>query len=169
VRFDFKGGDGLKFGDVIVVVASLTLGFFLFDCLFNLALVPTTNTDWGAMFAVILSVLASGLVVGYVFAGAIREESRRASIGKAAVLFAVVIGSLVMIVYGAIYHYGLMVDENLRSMYNASTFTTNTIWFAYELMALTINTALFVVFALVFGFIGLYLGSMRKPPVKTKE
>lgn len=141
----------------------------MFDCLFNLALVPTTSTDWGALVAVILSILASGLVVGYVFADKLREESKRASIGKVVVLFAVVIGSLVMIVYGAIYHYGPMVDENLQSMYNASTFTTNTIWFAYELMSLTIATAMFVVFALVFGFIGLYVGSMRKPSAKTKE
>jgi hypothetical protein len=153
---------------MIVVVASLTMGFFFFDCLFNLALVPTTSTDWGAMVAVILSILVSGLVVGYVFAGNIQEESRMASIGKVVVLFAAVIGFLVMIVYGAIYHYGLLADESLSSMYHTSSWTyTN--WFAYEIMGLTIDTALFVAFAVVFGFIGLYVGSMRKPPVKTKE
>jgi hypothetical protein len=71
-----------------------------------------------------------------------------------------------MIVYGAIYHYGLLADENLGNMFNASGWT-NSNWFAYEIMALTINTAMFIVFALVFGFIGLYLGSMRKPSAKT--
>ena len=30
-------------------------------------------------------------------------------------------------------------------------------------------TAVPVVYALVFGFIGLYVGSMRKPSTKTKE
>jgi hypothetical protein len=164
----FGGGDVLKFGDVIVVVASLTVGYYLFDCLFNLALIPTTSSDYGAMAAVILSILASGLVVGYVFAGKLREESKRASIGKAAVLFAVVFGILVMMVYGTIYHYGPMVDENLQSMYSLTTTTPNTNWFAYELMALSIDTALFVVFALVFSLIGLYVGSILKPSAKTK-
>jgi uncharacterized protein YhhL (DUF1145 family) len=169
VYTDFGGGDGLKFGDVITAVASLAVGFFLFDCLFNLALVPTTKTDWGAMVAVILSILVSGLVVGYVFAGKIQEDSRRASIGKVVILFAAVFGFLLLMVYGAIYHYGSLVDETLGNMYKNTSTWTNTEWFAYEIMALTLDTALFIVYALVFGFIGLYLGSMRKPSVKTKE
>jgi NOL1/NOP2/fmu family ribosome biogenesis protein len=53
-------------------------------------------------------------------------------------------------------------------MYHTSLWT-NTDWFAYEEMILHIETTLPVVFALVFGFIGLYLGSMHKPSVKTKE
>jgi hypothetical protein len=156
----------LKFSDVIVAVASLTVAFILFDCVFNLALVPTTSTDWGAMVAVILSILLSGLVVGYVFAGKIQEESKRASIGKVVILFTAVFGLLVTIVYSAIYHYGALVDENLQSMYNTSAWT-NSNWFAYEIMMLVIAVAMFVVFALVFGFIGLYIGSMRKPSAKT--
>jgi hypothetical protein len=36
-------------------------------------------------------------------------------------------------------------------------------------MMLIIGVALFNVFALVFGFIGLYVGSMLKPSAKTKE
>jgi hypothetical protein len=158
----------LKFGDIIIAVASLTVAFFLFDSLLSLALVSATSSDYGAMVAVIVSILLSGLVVGYVFAGKIQEESRRASIGKVIVLFAAVFGLFVMIVYGAVYHYGLMADEVLGSMHN-TTGWTNTNWFAYEIMGLSVDTALFVVFALVFGFIGLYLGSMRKPSAKTKE
>ena len=158
----------MKFGDIIIVVATLIVAFFLFDSLFNLALIPATSSEWGAMAAVIVSILLSGLVAGYFFAGKIREESRTASIGKVVILFTAVFGLLIMIVYGAIYHYGALADETLSSMYNASGWT-NTNWFAYEIMGLTVDTALFVVFALIFGFIGLYLGSMRKPPAKTKE
>ena len=156
----------MKFGDIIIILGSLTVAFFLFDSVFNLALVSATGSDYGAMLAVIISILLSSLVVGYVFAGKIREESRRASIGKVVVLFAAVFGFLVMIVYGAIYHYGLYADETLRSMYNASAWT-NSNWFAYEIMGLTTDTTVFIIFALVFGFIGLYLGSMRKTSSKT--
>jgi hypothetical protein len=158
----------LKFGDVITAVASLTVAFILFDCVFNLALIPATGSDYGANFVVILSLLLSGLVVGYVFAGKIQEESRRASIGKVVVLFAAVFGLLITMVYGAIYHFGLMTDEILRNMYNTSAWT-NTNWFSYEVMMLGIDVALFVVFALVFGFIGLYVGSMLRKPKKTKK
>jgi hypothetical protein len=161
-----EGGERLKFGDVITAVASLTVAFVLFDCVFNLALVPVTSSDYGAMAAVIVSILVSGLVVGYVFAGKIQEESRMASIGKVVVLFTAVFGLLITIVYSAIYHYGALVDESLSSMYNTSSWT-NTNWFAYEIMMLVVSVALFVVFALVFGFIGLYVGSMLRKPKKT--
>jgi hypothetical protein len=74
-------------------------------------------------------------------------------------------------IYGAIYHYGPVVDETLTNMYGKTTTSswTNTDWFGYELMALVMDAALFVVYALMLGFIGLYLGSMHKPSPKTKE
>ena len=160
----------MKFEDIIVAVVSLTVAFFLFDCLLNFPLVPA-NTEWGGMIAVIVSILISSLVVGYVFAGKIQEESRRASIGKIAILFAAVMGFIVIMVYGALFHYGPLVDQMLTNNYGSSkTLTwTYTDWFGYELMYLTIDVALFIVYAIVFGFIGLYAGSMRKPSEKTKE
>jgi hypothetical protein len=53
-------------------------------------------------------------------------------------------------------------------MYSTSSWT-NTDWFAHEEMALHALNVVPVVYALVFNFIGLYLGSMRKPSAKTKE
>jgi hypothetical protein len=86
VIVQFGGGDRLKFGDVIVAVASLDVAFTLIGCLLNFALIPM-NTEWGGMIAAIVSILISGLIVGYVFAGKLQEESRRASIAKVVVLF----------------------------------------------------------------------------------
>jgi hypothetical protein len=40
-------------------------------------------------------------------------------------------------------------------------------WFYYEAMVLAANTALNGVLALVFGFIGLYAGSMLRKPKKS--
>jgi hypothetical protein len=157
----------LKFGDIIIAVASLTVAFFLFDCVLNFALIPM-NTFWGGMVAVIVSILVSGLVVGYVFAGKIQEESKMASIGKIVVLKAVMMGFGLMIVYGPLGHFSAMVDEHLRNMYSTGSWT-NTDWFAYELMALVMDAALFAVFALVFGFIGLYVGSMLRRPAKKEK
>jgi phosphoglycerol transferase MdoB-like AlkP superfamily enzyme len=167
VHIGFGGGDGLKFGDVITAVASLAVVFILVNSVLGIALIPM-NSTWGLDVTSIVSLLVSALIVGYVFAGKIREESRMISIGKVVVLFAVVIFFAARIGYGAIGHYSALVDENLRNMYSTSTWT-NTNWFAHEAMALHLLNAVPVVYALVFGFIGLYLGSMRKPSAKTKE
>jgi hypothetical protein len=157
----------LKFGDVIVAVASSVVITLMVGTLLEMALIPV-NSFWGFAVATILSILISGVVVGYAFAGKIREESRMASIGKIVVLLAVVWALAVMTGYGAVYHFGPRSDETLNNMYKTSSWT-NTDWFAFEEMVLHIETALPVVFALVFGFIGLYLGSMRKPSAKTNQ
>jgi hypothetical protein len=165
VCFGFKGGDRLKFGDVITAVASFAVLVRLVDSVLGIALIPM-NSYWGVDVAGIVSFLVSGLIVGYVFAGKLREESRMISIVKVVVLSAVVIMFAVMIGYGAIGHYSALVDENLRNMYSTSSWTT-TDWFAYEMMALHELTAVPVVYALAFNFIGLYLGSMLRKPRKS--
>jgi hypothetical protein len=157
----------LKFGDVIIAVASLIVAFSLIDTVLSFALIPM-NSAWGGYLADIVSLLVSALIVGYVFAGKIQEESRMASIGKVVVLSAFVMMFAVMIWLGSIPHMDAVIDANINSMYPTHG-VANTDWVAYEGMMLLFPTALYIVFALVFGFIGLYLGSMRKPSVKTKE
>ena len=157
----------MKFGDIVIILGSLTVAFFLFDSVFSLALVSATGSDYGAMLAVILSILLSGLVVGYVFAGKIQEESRRASIGKVVVLFAVLMMLAVWTTGGATAHYSAWVDENLKNMYNTTSWA-NVDWFWFEMTLTMAITAIYAVYTLVFGFIGLYVGSMRKPSAKTK-
>lgn len=161
----FKGGDKLKFGDVILAVSSLAVIALLFESVVGIALIPMYST-WGLDATSIVSFLVSGLIVGYVFAGKIREGSKRVSIVKVAVLFAVVVTFAVRTGYGAIGHYSDMVDENLKSKFSTWSSRTNSDWFAYEHMVLTMLTVVPVVFALVFGFVGLYAGSMLKRGAK---
>ena len=168
VHICFGGGDGLKFGDVITAVASLVVVELLVASVLNLALVPMSSI-LGVDVAAIVSFLVSGLVVGYVFAGKIREESRMTSIGKVVVLGAVLVMFVALIGCGATGHYSDMVDENLKSTYSTWSSWTNTEWVAFEHMMLVEWAVFPVVYALVFSFIGLYLGSMRKPSAKTKE
>jgi len=56
----------LKFGDIIIAVASLLLVTWFVETLLNLVLIPA-STSYGGDAAYILSVLISGLVVGYAF------------------------------------------------------------------------------------------------------
>jgi ABC-type transport system involved in multi-copper enzyme maturation permease subunit len=170
VCFGFRGGDGLKFSDVILAVASIFVIWILLGSLLNLALIPA-NTSIGGEVSVMVSVLISALIVGYVFAGKIWEESRMKSIGKIIVLTAVLMVISVMLVYAVLPDFRTVLIDALNSMYGVSTTAswTHTDWFAHELMLLALEDALFAVYGLVFGFIGLYLGSMRKPSAKTKE
>jgi hypothetical protein len=73
--------------------------------------------------------------------------------------------------YSAVEHFGPLIDQHLNSTYSTTTTSswTNTDWFAYEMTMLRIYTILPVIYVLVFGFIGLYLGSMRKPSAKTQR
>ena len=150
-----------------MAVASWAVVYILVYSMLSIALVPM-NSYWGLNIAFIVSVLVSALIVGYVFAGKIREESRMASIGKVVVLSAFVIMFAAMIIYGAIGHYNAAIDEYLQNTYSTSSWT-NTDWAAYEGVALVLNTAVNVLGVLALGFVGLYLGSMRKPSAKTKE
>jgi len=157
----------LKFGDVIVAVASLFVLAWVINTLLNFVLVPA-STSYGGDVAYILSVLISAPIVGYVFAGKMREESRMASIGKIIVLLAVLM--IFVMCMGAIaMHYPLFIDEQISNMYSNTISWSNAQWFWYELTYLMLIATVYAVYSLLFGFIGLYLGSMRKPSAKTKE
>jgi flagellar biosynthesis protein FliQ len=156
----------LKFGDVIIAVASLFVVVWVINTLLNFALIPV-STSYGGDVAYILSVLVSGLAIGYFFAGKIQEESKMASIGKVIILFTVLM--MFAMTMGAIArHYPLFIDEQLSNMYNTSSWT-NAEWFWYEMTDLMLVTTVYAVFSLLFGFIGLYLGSLRKSSAKIKE
>jgi hypothetical protein len=89
-------------------------------------------------------------VVGYVFAGKIREESRMRSIGKIVVLFTV----LVVLVYSVYFSYmSYTITGHISAWVGEVT---------ADIVAIVVVTALF-------GFVGLYVGSIRKPSAKTKK
>lgn len=157
----------MKFSDVIIVVASLLLVFWFINTLLNFVLIPA-SASYGGDVAYMLSVLISGLIVGYVFAGRLREESRWVSIGKVVVLSAVAMILVVGIMSPIIGHYNAWADENLQKMYNTTSWT-NFEWFWHELAWLMTVASIYGLYTLLFSFIGLSVGSMRKPSAKTKE
>jgi len=110
--------------------------------------------------------LVAGLVVGYVFAGKIQEESKMRAVGKIAVLFGAVMSSATMIALSANGYYTTWVTEYLQSNYSTGAWTT-TDWYVYGQLVLAGQVALNVLLALVLGFIGLYIGSMLRKPRKS--
>jgi hypothetical protein len=164
--FDSEGGDRLKFGEIITAVALGVVVYVFIEFVLAIALVPAVSYTWGFDVATIVSIFVAMLAVGCVFAGQIKED-RLGSIGRILVLSVVVLIIACMIGYAANGSYSTMVQDSLKSTYSDTGSWTSTKWFAYEQLVLIGNLALNAALGLVFGFIGLYLGSIRKPSAKT--
>jgi len=166
--FGFKGGDRLKFSDVILAVATVAVIFVFVYFVFCLALIPSLGSYWGVNSAGIVSILVAGLVVGCIFAEKIQEESRIRAVGKIAVLFGAETSFATVMSLSANGYYSAWVKETLQSNYSTGAWTT-TDWFVYEQLALVGQVALNVLLALVLGFIGLYAGSMLRKPKESQK
>ena len=150
----------MKFGDVVTAVASLAVIVTLLDAVLLGVFVPLMGGG-GTDVAGILSTLVASLIVGYVFALKIQEESRMGTIASIVVLFAVV-SMLATLAFIANPLASPAVQENINKMLSTSGWT-NYDWFNAVFMVLALN----VVVALVFSFIGLYAGSMLRKPKKS--
>jgi len=155
----------LKFGDVIFAVASIDVVQVMIWYVLGSGLIPSIGSYWGLNSAGIISMLIAALVVGYVFAGKIQEESRIRAVGKISVLSAWVIAFYEMISASANPYYKDWIDETLKSMYTTSAWTT-TDWYVYGHLALMTYVVINVVLVVVLIFIGLYAGSMLRKPEK---
>lgn len=149
----------MKFGEIIVSVATLTIIDVLLYAVFLMVFVPSVSTLWGPDVSASLAIFIASLIVGFVFAGQI-QETRLSSIGRIAVLSAIV----TMLMMGALFtnpYMGDSLKEALESMYSTAGWTT-TDWLGYSTMAMVFVVALNVVLTLVLSFVGVYAGSMLR-------
>jgi ABC-type multidrug transport system permease subunit len=164
VYHDFRGGDRLRFGNAVIAMVSLVLLGLILDAFLMVGFVPMNNDSLAAMLAALIAFLVSSLVVGYVFALKIQENSRIRAIGIIDVLstFTILIFELIWTcnVYGSEWF-----QEDFNNMFKPSN------WRPYEYAAYTaLYVSILAIFAFVVIFIGLYVGSMlRKPSARTKE
>jgi len=160
----------LKFGDLVTCVASIAVIFALIAGPLDMVLVSALGisrmNNWGYDVSIIVSFLLSALISGYIFAGKL-WEARREAITKITVLWA----ALVMLFAGnfpALADWGPMAKEEYLAANPGATLSTSE-WVTWEMMFLDLFVFLVVVMALVLGFIGLYVGSMLRRPVKSRE
>jgi hypothetical protein len=155
----------LKFSDVIIATASLILLGFILDTFLMVAFGSLSASSTSDTLAFVISVLVASLIVGYVFALNIQDESRIKATGVIAVLSAFTLLILFAIVIANNFAYPWMQDS-LNSMFNKTTEQ----WTHYDLnayAALTVSVQ--VIIGLVISFVGLYIGSMlKKPSARTK-
>jgi hypothetical protein len=155
----------LKFGDVVTAASSLIVIEILLNFVLLAVLVPA-NSYWAPDIAGSISLLVAALIVGYVFAVKIQEESRRGAIGRIVVVHAAMLAFAAMALFSANPYTGTAIKEGLESLFSTSTWTTSD-WYAYSQIGIVMSLAANVVFALLFGFIGLYAGSMFRKPKET--
>lgn len=159
----------MKFGDMVMSVASITVVFaliaFPLEMVFFSALGISGMTSWGYIVSLLVSLFLSALIGGYIFAGKI-WEARSEAIAKIAVLWAALVMLFAIIVPGSIADYGLSVKEEYLAANPGATLSTFE-WVTWEYMYLDMFSFLMVGMALVLGLIGLYVGSMLRKPKKS--
>jgi hypothetical protein len=154
----------LKFSDCIIATVSLFLLGFILDTFLMVAFGSLSASSTSDTLAFVISGLVASLVVGYVFALKIQEESRIRATGVIAVLSAFTLLIFMAIAIANNFAYPWMQDS-LNSMFNRTTWTDYD-FNAYAAFSLSVQT----IIGLVIIFIGVYIGSMlKKPSAKTKE
>jgi len=156
----------LKFGDVIIATVSLVLLALILNAFLMFGFISMNNDQLAAMLSTIIATLISSLVVGYVFALKIQEDSRIKATGVIDVLSA-----FTLLVFETVWicnYYGMqwfMEDFNNVFKPPSSGWTP----YAYAAHA-ALLISIIVILAFVVVFIGLYVGSMfRKSSAKTRE
>jgi len=159
----------LKFGDLVICVASMAVIFaliaFPLEMVWFSALGISSMSNWGYIVNLIVSLFLSALIIGYLFAGKI-WEARRESITKITVLWAALVMLFAIIVPASIADWGLSVKEEYLASNPGATLSTSE-WVTWEMMFLDMFMLLLVGMALVLGVIGLYVGSMLRRPAKS--
>ena len=145
----------MKFSDVVMAAALLfVVGIVLTGVLFA----PFASLQGHmSLVAGVIAGLVVSIMVGYVFAVQIREESRLRAIGSIVLLATA--GLMIFIVgWFANPLASPAVKDMLQSMFSTGAWTDYD-WYAYTASVMGLVIILFVVLV----FVGLYVGSMLKP------
>ena len=145
----------MKFSDVIIAAALLFVVAMLLDGFLFVPFAPLKN--YMDFVAAIIGNLIVSIVVGYLFAVQIREESRLRATGSI-VLLATAGFMIFAVGWSANPLASPAVKDMLQSMFSTAAWTDYD-WYAYTAFVMGLVIILFVVLC----FVGLYAGSMLKP------
>jgi len=154
----------LKFSDAIIATVSLILFGLILHAFLFVAFGSIAANETSDSLSFVIAILVISLIVGYVFASKIQEQSRIKAIGLIVVLsaFTMLVFISIWIANGFAYPW---FKDSLNSTFNRTT------WTDYDLEGYAaLNVSFLVIIYMVLSFIGLYIGSIiRKTPAKTKE
>jgi hypothetical protein len=149
----------LKFSDVIMAAALLFVVIMLLDGFLFVPFAPLKSSM--ILVADVIGGLIISIVVGYLFAVQIREESRLRAIGS--IILLATAGMMIFAVgWSANPLASPAVKDMMQSVFSTGGWTDYD-WFAYTALMIGLVIILFV----VLGFVGLYVGSMLRKPKKS--
>jgi hypothetical protein len=156
----------LKFGDVVMAVATAAVIFVLIAFLLDWVLISAVGYFWGMNVGAIISIFLATLITGYIFAAQIWEARMKAIakitiLAAALMMFTVIVEVAALGTYWAAWVNETYLDANPGA--NPSAFD----WYGIASSYLGSQVVLNVVLVLVLAFIGLYIGSMFKRPAKS--
>ena len=156
----------MKFGDVVMAVATAAVIMVLISFLLDWVLISAIGYYWGMNVGAIISIFLATLITGYIFAGKIWEARMKAIakitiLAAALMMFTVVMEAAALGTYWTTWVHDTYLDANPGA--NPSTSE----WYAIGSMYLGVQVVLNVVIVLVLAFIGLYIGSMFKRVAKS--
>ena len=146
----------MKFSNVIIATISLVLLGLILDAFLAVGFIPMNNDRLADMLSFIIALLISSLVVGYMFALRIQEDSRIKATGVIDVLstftFTVFDSIWICNAYGSGWF-----TEDLNDLFKPSA------WTPYEYNAYAaLLVSIIAIIGFVVIFIGLYAGSMLR-------
>jgi len=151
----------LRFNDVLLAAAALVLVGLILDAFLMVGFSPMSNSTMSDLLAFVIGFLVTALIVGYVFALKIQEESR-----SRAVSGIVLVSATALLFFTAIWIATPLAapwfKQSMTTMFNTSGWT-NYDWAAYSALTASID----VVVASVVSLVGLYIGSILRKPKKT--
>ena len=149
--------ENMDFNEEVMAAVSLVLLDLLLYSVLMVAFVPLNSDSRSDMFAYTIAFLVGPLIVGFAFAPKIRKGSRFGAIGRILILYSFALMLSITSWYSTPFS-TLWNKDILNRMFNTSRWTDYDL-FAYSSLLVTLD----VTFALLFNFIGLYVGlALRK-------
>jgi len=157
----------LKFGDIVIAVASIIVIIVLISFPLMLVLTPALGEYNAFELSGFVAFILSPIIVGYIFAKQIREEDRTKTILKIAVLVAV-LAMFTVLIEDAIVEWAPYYRAEYLKV-NPTATPTAFDWYNIQLSALSTEVFAAVALMLAFTFIGLYIGSQLKRPAQSQK
>ena len=151
----------MRFGDIIIAVASLFLVTFLISYPLEIALIQILGLSLAPTIGALVSVLLGGLIIGYVF-------SRKMGNGRKEAIVTISILFTVLMIFSIILNNAVLgnyftdwVNETYQES-NPTESLTSFEWFVVGGLFIGSQMFINIIILFVFSFIGLYSGSTLK-------
>ena len=152
----------MRFGDIIIAVASLFLVTFLISYPLEIALIQILGLSLAPTIGALVSVLLGGLIIGYIF-------SEKMGNGRNQVIVTISILFTVLMIFSIILNNAVLgnyftnwVNETYQESNPAESLTSFE-WFVVGGLFIGSQMFMNIIILFVFSFIGLYSGStLRK-------